>query len=702
MTADSFWKPGNEEPSVSSFHEKSEVTGFDGQNFVFNPLNSLPIIQQKIKLPVYKYKQMIQYLVENYQTLVLSGETGSGKSTQVVQYLHEAGWTNKKFMIAVSQPRRVSAISIATRVSQEMVETYNVESNFVGYSIRFQDSCVPEKTKIKFLTDGCLIKEIMADPLLNKYSVIVLDEVHERTVNTDFIIGSLKKILKKRPELRLVISSATMDTRLFLDFFNFNINQKDKESTSFSLVIEGRCYPVDVFYLQNPCPSYLESTIDSILKIHANESQGDVLAFLPGIDDIEYCFFKLRDYEDEKNQYGEGLVILTLYGGLPIYHQLKVFQKAPYGKRKVILSTNIAEASITIQGIVYVVDCGFTKLKVYDPNTGIESLMITTISKQSACQRTGRAGRVRSGKTFRLYTENDYSSLEDSTLPEIQRSNMSSVVLQLKSLGINNIISFPFLSPPSSISLADGVQLLYALGAINEEGQLVDPLGYVMSEFPLEPMSAKMLLTSGYFGCSMEAAIIASMIQIENIFLIPPNKKRLAENAKLKFSVKEGDHLTLLNVFLAYCKVHENVQNQWCRHHYLNANALKHAVYIKNHLISLLRKCNVPIISCNGDDIPIRKCLAAGFFANSAKYQLSGSYRTPRDQSLDLYLHPSSVLACERRMPKWIVYNQVISTSKLYMRDVTVIEPEWLIELAPHYYEQGTEREIIEKRKKKQ
>ncbi|XP_037771510.1 probable ATP-dependent RNA helicase DHX35 isoform X3 [Chelonia mydas] len=629
-----FWKPGTEGPGVSITEERQSAAESTGVSVIYNPYASLSIEQQRQKLPVFKLRNHILYLVENYQTLVIVGETGCGKTTQIPQYLAEAGWTAEGRVVGVTQPRRVAAVSVAGRVAEERGAVLGHE---VGYCIRFDDCTDPQATRIKFLTDGMLVREMMADPLLTRYSVLMLDEAHERTLYTDIAIGLLKKIQKKRGELRVIVASATLDAEKFRDFFNQNETNDPSKDTSMILTVEGRTFPVDIFYIQSPVPDYVKSTVETVMKIHQSESDGDILAFLTG---------------------------------------------------QVIVATNIAETSITINGIAFVIDCGFVKLRAYNPKTAIECLVVVPVSKASANQRAGRAGRNRSGKCYRLYTEEDFEKLPQSTVPEMQRSNLAPVILQLKALGIDNVLRFPFLSPPPAQSMVQALELLYALGGLDKHCRLTEPLGMRIAEFPLNPMFAKMLLESGNFGCSQEILSIAAMMQIQNIFMFPPNQKAQAIRKHRKFAVEEGDHLTMLNVYEAFIKHSKN--SQWCQEHFLNYKGLVRATTVREQLKKLLVKFKVPKKSSEGDPDPVLRCIVSGFFANAAKCHSTGAYRTIRDDQ-ELHIHPTSVLYAEKP-PRWVIYNEVIQTSRYYMRDVTAIESTWLLELAPHFYQEGTVR----------
>nr|XP_006971115.1 probable ATP-dependent RNA helicase DHX35 isoform X1 [Peromyscus maniculatus bairdii] len=692
-----FWKPGTEGPGVSISEERQSVTENSGTTIIYNPYAALSIEQQRQKLPVFKLRNHILYLVESYQTVVIVGETGCGKSTQIPQYLAEAGWTAEGRVVGVTQPRRVAAVTVAGRVADERGAVLGHE---VGYCIRFDDCTDPLATRIKFLTDGMLVREMMVDPLLTKYSVIMLDEAHERTLYTDIAIGLLKKIQKKRGDLRLIVASATLDAEKFRDFFNQNETSDPARDTCVTLTVEGRTFPVDIFYLQSPVPDYIKATVDTVVKIHQTEGDGDILAFLTGQEEVETVVSMLIEQARALARTGmkKHLRVLPMYAGLPSFEQMKVFERVSHSVRKVIVATNVAETSITISGIVYVIDCGFMKLRAYNPRTAIECLVVVPVSQASANQRAGRGGRNRSGKCYRLYTEEAFDQLPQSTVPEMQRSNLAPVILQLKALGIDNVLRFHFMSPPPAQSMVQALELLYALGGLDKDCRLTEPLGMRIAEFPLNPMFAKMLLESGNFGCSQEVLSIAAMMQIQNVFVFPSNQKSQATRVHRKFAVEEGDHLTMLNVYEAFIK--HNKSSQWCQEHFLNYKGLVRAATVREQLKKLLVKFQVPKLSSEGDPDPVLRCIVSGFFANAARFHSSGAYRTIRDDH-ELHIHPASVLYAEKP-PRWVIYNEVIQTSKYYMRDVTAIESAWLLELAPHFYQQGTHLSLKAKRAKVQ
>ncbi|KAJ3352695.1 ATPdependent RNA helicase [Entophlyctis luteolus] len=368
--------------------------------------------------------------------------------------------------------------------------------------------------------------------------------------------------MKKRPELRVVISSATLDAVVFRNFFNFNASGDQTKDTSVIVSIEGRSFPVDVQFLETPCADYVSASIDTIIQIHKVEPAGDILVFVTGKEEVETVVSTLNDMiANSKSSTNplKSLLPISMYGGLTLEEQTRVFDSAPAGMRKVVVSTNIAEASVTIDGICFVIDCGVVKIKAYNPKAGMESLIVVPISKAAAIQRAGRAGRTRPGKCFRLYTEEAYLSLAENSIPEMQRfafssvpvttyswyrSNLVSVILQLKAMGIENVLRFDFLSPPSAESMAKALELLYSLKALDDYGRLTMPFGLQVAELPVDPPLGAMLLNSHGFMCSEEALSIAAVLTVQNVFVSPSNQRVDAEEERRKFSVEEGDHIT--------------------------------------------------------------------------------------------------------------------------------------------------------------
>ncbi|XP_071930554.1 probable pre-mRNA-splicing factor ATP-dependent RNA helicase DEAH9 isoform X6 [Coffea arabica] len=568
----------------------------------------------------------------------------------------------------------------------------------VGYTIRFEDVTNTDLTKIKFLTDGVLLREMMDDPLLSKYSVIMVDEAHERSLSTDILLGLLKKIQRRRPELRLIISSATIEAKKISSFFSPSKRRQalltedhGPNAEPAILSVEGRGFNVEIFYVEDPVPDYLQAAVSTVLSIHDQEAMGDILVFLTGQDDIDAAVQLLS--EESRNGQNQGLIILPLYSGLPRAEQDLVFSPTPRGKRKVVVSTNIAETSLTLEvirwqkkGIVYVVDSGFSKQRFYNPITDIESLIVAPISKASARQRAGRAGRVRPGKCYRLYTEEYFlKEMSAEGIPEIQRSNLVSSVIQLKALGIDNILGFDWLASPSSEAMIRALEVLYSLGVLDSDAKLTSPDGFQVAEIPLDPMISKTILASNQYGCSEEVITIAALLSMQSIWISARGTEKELDEVKLRFAAAEGDHVTFLNVYKGF--IQSNKSSKWCHKNFINYNAMKKALEVREQLRRIAQRLGIVLKSCEGDIQVVRKAIAAGFFANACRlepYSYNGMYKTVRT-SQEVYVHPSSVLF--RVNPKWVIYNSLVSTDRQYMRNVISIDPSWLREAAPHFYQ---------------
>ncbi|KAJ9295867.1 hypothetical protein DTO217A2_8961 [Paecilomyces variotii] len=647
-------------------------------------------------LPIARHKQSLLYLIETYPVTIVVGQTGSGKTTQLPQYLDQAGWTADGKVIGVTQPRRVAATTVATRVAEEMRCNVGEE---VGYSIRFED-LTSAATRVKFLTDGLLLREALVDPLLSRYSVIMVDEAHERSLSTDVLLGVLKKIRKKRSDLRIVVSSATLQAEDFLRFFagdEFQTEAGNGElggSVGRIISLEGRMYPVDILYLESPAEDYVERAVKTIFDIHTQEPDGDILVFLTGREEIDATIQMISERAQMLHPKAQSLLPLPLYAGLTTEQQLYVFEPAPQNTRKVIVSTNIAEASVTIDGIVYVIDCGFAKLRAYNPTTGIETLTAVPISKASATQRAGRAGRTKPGKCFRLYTEQTYENLAEATVPEIQRSNLAPVILQLKALGIDNIVRFDFLSPPPAELVIRALELLYSLGALDDYAKLTKPLGIRMAELAVEPMMGKVLLSAPSFGCLSEILTIAAMVSLQGtVWSHHESDKKAMESTRRKFAVEEGDHLTYLNVYHAFV-TRGKKDSKWCRENHLNYKSMLRAVSIRAQLKRYLERFGIQVdesLSSNEKQTDlsrqpekIQRCLTTGYFAHAAKMQPDGTFKTVSG-GLTLHAHPSSLMF--NRKADWVIFHEILQTGdKTFIRDITKIEKGYLVEYAPEIH----------------
>ncbi|KAK2989661.1 hypothetical protein RJ640_021581 [Escallonia rubra] len=628
--------------------------------------SKLSIQDQRQSLPISKLKkELIQAVVDN-QVLVVIGETGSGKTTQVTQYLSEAGYTTRG-KIGCTQPRRVAAMSVAKRVAEEFGCRLGEE---VGYAIRFED-CTGPDTVIKYMTDGMLLREILIDENLSQYSVIMLDEAHERTIHTDVLFGLLKQLVKRRPELRLIVTSATLDAERFSGYFyDCNI-----------FTIPGRTFPVEILYAKQPESDYLDAALITVMQIHLTEPEGDILVFLTGQEEIDHACESLYERMNGLGKNVPELIILPVYSALPSEMQSRIFEPAPPGKRKVVVATNIAEASLTIDGIFYVIDPGFAKQLVYNPKQGLDSLVITPISQASAKQRAGRAGRTGPGKCYRLYTESAFhNEMPPTSIPEIQRVNLGTTTLNMKAMGINDLLSFDFMDPPSPQALISAMEQLYSLGALDEEG-LLTKLGRKMAEFPLEPPLSKMLLASVDLGCSDEILTIISMLQAKNIFYRPREKQAQAEQKRAKFFQPEGDHLTLLAVYEAWKA--KSFSGPWCFENFVQSRSLRRAQDVRKQLLSIMDKYKLDVVSAGKNFTKIRKAITAGFFFHAARKDPQEGYRTLVENQ-PVYIYPGSALF--QRQPDWVIYHELVMTTKEYMREVMAVNPNWLVELAPRFF----------------
>ncbi|RMY54140.1 hypothetical protein D0863_13719 [Hortaea werneckii] len=643
------------------------------------------ILKGRRDLPVHAQRQEFLDLYQKSQILVFVGETGSGKTTQIPQFvLYDDLPQTQGKMIACTQPRRVAAMSVAQRVAQEMDVTLGEE---VGYSIRFEDATGP-KTIMKYMTDGMLLREAMNDHDLKRYSTIILDEAHERTLATDILMGLLKEVVLRRPDLKIIIMSATLDAQKFQKYF---LNAP-------LLAVPGRTHPVEIFYTPEPERDYVEAALRTVLQIHATEGEGDILLFLTGEEEIEDACRKITMESDEMIREADAgpLKVYPLYGTLPPAQQQKIFEPAPApfkkgGRpgRKVIVGTNIAETSLTIDGIVYVVDPGFSKQKVYNPRIRVESLLVSPISKASAQQRAGRAGRTRPGKCFRLYTEAAFKKeLIDQSYPEILRSNLASTVLELKKLGIDDLVHFDLMDPPAPETLMRALEELNYLACLDDEGELT-ALGKLASEFPLDPALAVMLISSPEFYCSNEILSLTALLSVPQLFVRPAAARKRADEMKDLFAHQDGDHLTMLNVYHAFkSPAAQDNPKQWCHDHFLSFRALQQADNVRLQLRRIMEREELELVSTPFEDKKyyenIRRALAAGFFMQVAKKDSSGkTYVTVKDNQ-SVLLHPSTVLAQDS---EWVVYNEFVLTSKNYIRTVTATKPEWLLDIAPTYYD---------------
>ena len=712
-----FWRPGAPKPEAPLSLEVDKQWPGGGGLLPFNKHESLELQQQRQRLPIWALKDALLYSIETHAVTVVVGATGCGKSTQLPQFLADAGWTADGRCVACTQPRRVACQTVALRVAQERGCSLGAE---VGYGIRFEDVTTPGVTRIKYLTDGTLLRELLSDPLLARYSVVMVDEAHERSASTDLLLGLLKKVLRRRADLRVIVASATLEAAAVAKYFEHpdavpadGVGGRSHPSGMPAIIsIDGRTFPVGIHYLEHPCSDYITATVETALAIHAGDTPGDILCFLPGQGEIEHAVALLRASPACASRAGKGrggvLIPLPLYSGLPPAQQLAAFYPMPRGSgggpppRKCIVASGVAETSLTVEGVVFVIDCCFSRSTFVDPASGVEALLTVPASKASCAQRAGRAGRSQPGGCYRLCTEQHFqSSLPPASVPEVQRTDCVALVLQLKALGVDNLLNFEWLAPPPVAAMARALEHLYALGALDAGGKLTHPLGTLLAELPLPPALGRALLCSPELGCCSEILTVAACLQVHSLWVAGSTgmlRSRAFGDAQAVFAAAEGDSVTHLNIVSAYAKRAPQRRPAWCSKHMVDAKALARVGDVRKQLEATLRGAGlVTRSSCGKDITPARRALTAGWFASAAALDkgsvgaLDGPVYTSLrggPAGLRLRIHPSSVLFRCSPPPDMVVFNAAVQTDKLYMHDITVIDPAWLPELAPHFYKE--------------
>ncbi|XP_074079676.1 putative ATP-dependent RNA helicase DHX40 isoform X1 [Macrotis lagotis] len=649
-------------------------------------------------LPIKQQRRKLVQSVKDNPFLIVTGRTGSGKTTQLPKYLYEAGFS-KHGTIGVTQPRKVAAISVAQRVAEEMNCSLG---SLVGYQVRFDD-CSSQDTAIKYMTDGCLLRHMMVDPDLTKFSVIILDEAHERTLTTDILFGLLKKLFQekspnKKKHLKVVVMSATIELVGLSAFFG-NCPIID---------IPGKIFPVKEIFCNLIGPkdkensSYVNAVVRVTIEIHLNELAGDILVFLTGQSEIERtCELLFQKAESIDYQYDvrdntiDGLLILPLYGAMPTEQQRRIFLPPPPGIRKCVVSTNISATSLTIDGIRYVVDGGFVKQLNHNPRLGLDMLEVVPISKSEAMQRTGRAGRTSSGTCFRIYNEDFWDQcMPDYMIPEIKRTSLTSVILTLKCLAINDVIRFPYLEQPDEKLILEALKHLYQCDAIDRSGH-VTKLGLSMAEFPLSPNLTCAILKAASLDCEDLLLPIAAMLSVENVFIRPgeAEKQKEAELRHQELLSQAGgfnDFATLAVIF-EQCKSSPSPA-AWCQKHWIHWRCLQSAFRVEGQLREIIRKLkqqpDFPRESFNGPRNEIlRRCLCNGYFTNVARRSVGRTFCTMDGHGTPIHIHPSSALYNQEPKLEWIIFHDVLVTSKMYVKTVCPIRYEWVKDLLPKLYQ---------------
>ncbi|KAG6813168.1 hypothetical protein H0H92_013575 [Tricholoma furcatifolium] len=636
--------------------------------------------EQRKQLPIAKGRDALIQEIRNNDVTVLLGETGSGKTTQIPQYILESGIAGNG-KIAVTQPRKVAATSLAQRVA---AERNTAVGKLVGYSVRF-DECSSSETRIKYMTDGMIVRELLSDPMLSQYSVVIVDEAHERTLRTDLLIANLKTIQKERNglgsgegnrkgkenanktnPLKIVIMSATLDAEKFSHFFN----------SAKILYVQGRQHPVKIYYSSEGQTDYVDSAMRTFFQIHTDQPPGDVLIFLPGQEDIEGLEKSIRLFANQLPKDEKEVLLCSMYAAQAPGQNAKVFAPTPPNTRKCILATNIAETSITIPGVKYVIDTGMCKEKRYlarDTGGGFDTLLTKAITKSSATQRAGRAGREGMGMCFRLYTEDAFDKMELAPEPEIMRCSLTSSILQLKCLN-QDLEALELMDMPDIESITSALKTLWLLDAINPNKELTS-LGRRMALFPLEPVYARAVIAANENGCTLEVLDIISVLSASSkLFVDITEQRETAAEARQKFRHPSGDHLTILSAVRAYeehASEGKSARREWCRQHFLNERTLIEAADIKNQLKQTCTRLGIDWkVSCGDKEDSVVRSLAYGLAQNSAFLQPDGSYKQTMGYSV-VKIHPSSVL-CEKKVPA-IIFDELVFTNQIFARGVSSV-----------------------------
>jgi len=628
---------------------------------------------ERMKLPMWEAKDRFLSEVGRHNVVVLLAETGSGKTTQVPQFLYSARMHRDK-LVAITQPRRVAAVSLAKRVSKELGGDGKV-GGVVGYRVRFEDVS-DTHTRLLYQTDGMLLREAMLDNQLSRYSWIVLDEAHERTVNTDILFGVVKAAVRSRSgdstigPLKVIVMSATVDADKFSQYWGCPV-----------LYVSGRMFPVNVRHISSHTEDWQRAMLSTIFTVHQEApAKEDILAFLTGQEEIETMARQVRTIAKEFTG-APRLEVITLYAAKTSEQQQMVFKKTGDNTRKLVLATNIAETSVTIPGVSHVIDSCRVKAKVHQAGAGLDLLKVVRVSQAQARQRTGRAGREREGTCYRLVTAHEFSELAEATIPEIQRSNLASVCLTMLNIGINNIQGFDFMDAPTSDDINSALRQLKLLGSVSESGQLT-ALGRKMAGFPLEPRLTASILAAGELGCGEEMLTIIALVTGESIFNLPGTKERReeAEQVHRKFAANEGDLVTLLNTWRAYKS--SNQSSQWCQEQYLVSRHLQFASEVRKQLVGLCHNSGVKLESTRDMD-NVRKALARGLFMNVAQLTVDGHY-VALDSGQKCFIHPQSVLF--RKKPEVVVFTEMVHTTKTFLRGCSLVDAAWLQEFQPEYF----------------
>ncbi len=633
--------------------------------------DAVPTPQYPPELPVVEQRAEILAAIEQHQVVILCGETGSGKTTQLPKICLEAG-RGVAGLIGHTQPRRIAARTVAARIASEL---QGEVGDAVGFKIRFSDQ-VSEQTYIKLMTDGILLAEIQNDPWLNQYDTLIIDEAHERSLNIDFLLGYLKNLLTRRRDLKLIITSATIDPERFSRHFN----------DAPIIVAEGRTYPVELRYAPPEADSDslddidLPTAIVNACEQLLEERQHDILVFLSGERDIRELA-DLLGKQSSHNRAFRGVEILPLFSRLSNAEQNRIFQ--PHRAPRIVLATNVAETSLTVPGIRAVVDPGYARMSRYSVRSKVQRLPIEKVSQASANQRKGRCGREAPGICIRLYSEEDFDARAEFTEPEILRTNLSSVILQMASMKLGRIDDFPFVESPDGKFINDGYRTLQELAALDDKRQLT-PLGKRLARLPIDPRLGRMLLAAADEGCVSEVLTIVSALSVQDPRERPFDKRQAADEQHAEFNTETSDFLAWLNLWSFVQVQKENLSNsqfrKMCRQRYLSALRIMEWMDVRRQLARLCKELDLKLSSGEAAPENVHRALLAGLLANVAIKTDKQGYLGTRNRHLSVF--PGSGLF--KKTPKWIMAGEIAETSKLYARQVAAIQPEWIEALAGH------------------
>ncbi len=614
------------------------------------------------KLPINDRREEIAATIADHQVVIVCGQTGSGKSTQLGQICLQLGRGQKK-IIGHTQPRRLAARTLAARIASE---TKTPLGQTVGYKVRFGDE-TSKHTRLKLMTDGILLAESQHDPLLRRYDTLILDEAHERSLNVDFLLGYLKQILPRRPDLKIIVTSATIDPVRFSKHFD----------NAPIIEVSGRMYPVEVRYRPLRNEELMSEAITAALGELTKCGPGDVLVFLPTERDIGEAVHALRAFESR------GMEILPLFARLATERQMRVFKPKSGSKRRIILATNVAETSVTVPGIHYVIDTGQARISRFSSRAGVQRLPIEAISQASADQRKGRCGRVASGVCIRLYAEEDFQQRDAFTTPEILRSSLGSVILQMKALKIGSIATFPFLDPPKGSAVRKGFKTLHELGAVDEDGVLTK-IGEQLAAFPVDPRLARMLLASAAEGCLTEMLALAAAMSVPDPRQRPADAPQVADEAHAQFRDEKSDFLTLWNLWkfikTQARKLSNNQFRKCCKQNFLSFAHIRQWQEVHHQLTRLCREQKLHVNTEPAKPDAIHRALLSGLLSHLACAGDGLEFRGAGGNKL--FIFPGSVLFKKR--PAWIMAGQLVDTARLYARTVAPVSPQWIEPLAPH------------------